>query len=415
MTKLAQNSIRTDLLACFNTALQAVNGQRCVVDYFSSQANLPETGLALVAIGKAAVAMTEGAISALGARIEEGLVITKAGYAVDGFHSHPQIELIESAHPLPNERSLVAGQRLLVFLQGLPEDRTVLFLISGGTSALVEVLPEGLSLAELQAMNAELLAGGMTINEINRVRKRVSLIKGGGLLHYLGERPVLNLLLSDVPDNDTAVIGSGLLDMSQLQSSLPDNLPARVKNILTIQNKPSSSSRRQTGMTTAIIGDNQTACQAAAIAARDKGYQVHVHAGLLTANVNAVSGQIIEQLQGAEAGIHIWGGEPTVCLPVTPGRGGRNQQLALLLAERISLLDNIYILVAATDGSDGPGEDAGGLIDGQTILRGEQAGFNAQQCLQQANAGTFLEASGDLVSTGPTGSNVMDLIIACKT
>lgn len=408
------NGTRQDLLDCFQQALQAVNGGDCVKAYFARQPQPWPAQLSLVAIGKAALSMAEGACEVLGSRIVDGLIITKAMSAMQIVSPHPRLRLIESAHPVPDERSLAAGRALLDFLQDLPAERAVVFLISGGSSALVEVLPPGMALADLQAMNTSLLAGGMGIGEINGVRRAVSMIKGGRLLNYLGERPVFGLLLSDVPGNDPAVIGSGLLVPSQQAIDLPAGLPDSIRELL-----PSAAGQgaapRRAGIEMAIVGDNQMARAAAADCAEAKGYAVWLYPELLTTDVHDVAAQIMMQLAAAAPGIHIWGGEPTLCLPPTPGRGGRNQHLALLLADRIKQQANIQILVAATDGSDGPTEDAGALVDGQTITRGEQEGLLPGECLQAADAGRFLEASGDLISTGSTGSNVMDLMIACKS
>ncbi len=415
MANSSLNPVRADLLDCFQAALRAVNGRDGVCTYFAKQADLPSGKLAMVAIGKAAMAMAEGAASFFGPQISQGLVITKAGYANQAFHKHPDVDVIESAHPLPDERSLVAGQHLIGFLQGLAADLPVLFLISGGSSALVEVLPQGITLSDLQLVNAKMLAAGLSIDEMSRVRKAISCIKGGRLLEHVGERLVMNLLLSDVPNNDPAVIGSGLLIEAKQAISLPVNLPDEVGYVLSkcIDDvRPISS---QVRAETVIVADNKMACEAAAKCARQKGYPVTVYPECLTADVNQVAELIVNQLNHAKAGIHIWGAEPSVCLPENFGRGGRNQHLALLLANRISQRDDLHILVAATDGSDGATDDAGGLVDGKTIRHGENEGFNAKACLDEANAGVFLEASGDLLSTGPTGSNVMDLIIVCKT
>lgn len=415
----ATNSIRTDLLDCFQAALRAVNGRDCVSAYFTKQTNLPRDQLAMVAIGKASFAMAEGAINIFGLQISKGLVITKGAYAGHGGRFHAGIEVSEGAHPVPDTRSLFAGQQLIGFLQGLAVDMPVVFLISGGTSALVEVLAEGVGLADLQRINRSMLGAGLSIGEMNRVRKRLSLIKGGGLLNYLGQRLVINILLSDVPGNDPAVIGSGLLVKSDQTIPLPQNLPEAIKDILTKLPHSETAICNQASVETVIIADNRQACEAAADCARQKGYAVEVHGEFLSDDVNDVAAHLIKYLNHAKPGIHIWGGEPTVCLPEKVGRGGRNQHLALLMANSIKQLDNLHILVAATDGSDGPGyaqgDDAGGLVDGQTIMRGEGENFSVKVCLDEANAGAFLEASGDLISTGPTGSNVADLIIAFKT
>ena len=416
MIESNETSVRHDLLDCFQVALQAVNGRACVAASLGQYADLLQEGCAIVAIGKAALAMTEGARDVLGSNIIGGLVISKEGYAQPLVPLAPAIEIIESAHPVPDERSLLAGQRLIDFIQGLPGEMPILFLISGGASALVDYLTDGFGLTDLQQINSAMLASGMPIGAINQVRKQLSQLKGGGLLNYLGERTIVNLLMSDVPGNDPAVIGSGLLIRSEQPPSLPTDLPDEIIALLSSLKKPHHvHPKHQPKVMTSIVADNQIACQAAARCAIGKGYHVQLQSACLSGDVETVADQMVATLFKAKAGVYIWGGESTVKLPDSPGRGGRNQQLALLLAERIQNQKGIQILVAATDGSDGPTEDAGGLVDGLTISRGEQEGLDARRCLQEANAGAFLEASADLISTGPTGSNVMDLVIACKT
>lgn len=405
---------RNDLLDCFQHALQAVNGRECVKAYFRQNKPL-EGSFALVAIGKAALAMTDGAVDVFAGQIERGLVICKAGFMDGGCAHWPNINVIESAHPVPDERSLAAGQWLVEFISSLPDDMPVLFLISGGASALVEVLPAGMGLEELQKINTSMLASGMTIVEMNRVRKAISQIKGGRLLNYVGKRPVINLLLSDVPGDDPAVIGSGLLIKSSESQELPGNLPRALHELVKNSDEPRLVQPTDVNIQTRIIGSNRLAREAAANRAKQLGYPVRIHEEFLNSDVVELAENIIQQLEAGEAGIHIWGAEATVNLPDNPGRGGRNQHLALLLAERIQKSSNLQILVAATDGDDGVTEDAGAIVDGQTIRRGEQEGMNAMQCITRADAGSFLESSGDLVYTGPTGTNVMDLIIVCKT
>ena len=387
---------RALLLTLYQSALQAVEGRRCVANALrQGEPAFDHKDLALVAVGKAALSMAEGAVEVLGERIQAGLVITKAGYGPARIAHAEHIEIIEGAHPVPDARSLAAGRRLVDFLKALPADVPLLFLTSGGTSSLVEVLPETMNLTDLQQLNDSLLASGLAIAEMNRRRKQASLIKGGRLAGYLNERPVLNLLLSDVPDNALNVIGSGLLVPDERDEFFID--PACLESI---QYK--------------IIADNQQACLAAKAAAEARGLPVRYYDTPLQGEVTQVAHDIMARLTKAKPGIHIWGGEPTVVLPEQPGRGGRNQQLALLLAVAIQQRPELHILVAATDGSDGPTEEAGALVDSETVRRGEQEGMSAQASLQRADAGRFLEASGDLISTGPTGTNVMDIVIAHK-
>ena len=358
----------------------------------------------MLAIGKAAGAMVEGACSGLGDSLCEVLVITKAGHG-----GHPRLgeQWWEGGHPVPDERSLMAGLALLDFLEHLPEGRPLLVLLSGGASALVEVLPEGMVVEQLVEVNRYLLGAGFDIDTINRVRKRLSLIKGGRLLHYLRGRRCVQLLIADVPGDDPAVIGSGPLFPCADQALPP--LPGWIVE-LCLPPAPAV----EVGCESHVIADNRMACEAAAQRAEALGLPVYLHGSLFTGPVEQVARQCCDSLLAGPPGLHVWGGESTVVLPAEPGRGGRNQQLALWAAIYLAGREDVLLLAAATDGSDGPGSDAGGLVDGQTLARGEAEGFSTTRALARANAGAFLEASGDLISTGPTGTNVMDLVLAWK-
>ncbi|HEC05594.1 MAG TPA: DUF4147 domain-containing protein, partial [Thiolapillus brandeum] len=177
---------RRDLLDIYQAALQSVHGERAVARWLSQSDG---ASIAVVAIGKAAPAMMQGALRALEERLLQGLVITRKGYADPRFASHERIIQMESAHPVPDESSLVAGQALLDFIWDHPEKQPLLFLISGGASSLVEVLPAGISLDDLQNLNRWLLGSGLDIHAMNSLRCRISDIKGGGLLRYIAHRP----------------------------------------------------------------------------------------------------------------------------------------------------------------------------------------------------------------------------------
>jgi glycerate 2-kinase len=163
-----------------------------------------------------------------------------------------------------------------------------------------------------------------------------------------------------------------------------------------------------------VIANLRMAREAAAREAEALGYEARVSHAFLSGDAENVGRRLALELQDAWPGVYVWGGEPSVCLPPQPGRGGRNQHLALAAANVIAGRDDIIFLSAGTDGTDGPGEDAGALVDGGTLGRGERDGFKAEACLRSADSGSLLEASGDLINTGPTGTNVMDLIIGLK-
>lgn len=393
---------RRQLLEIYQAALKAVAGDRAVFSWM--QQHPLEGEWAVLAIGKAAGAMLQGARETLGERLREVLVITKADH---GAQARPGELWLEGGHPVPDERSLLAGNALLEFLQGLPEGRPLLVLLSGGTSALAEVLPEGMDAGQLAEVNRYLLGSGLDIDAINRVRKRLSLIKGGRLLPHLRGRRCVQLLIADVPGDDPAVIGSGPLIPASEQE-----LPALPEWIARLCQPPAPVVEAH--CESHIVANNRLACEAAAGRASAMGLPVVLHDALFQGKADQVAQDCCAELLAGPPGLHVWGGESTVVLPAEPGRGGRNQHLALWAAKYLAGQDNVLLLAAATDGSDGPGSDAGGLVDGQTLARGEAEGFSAELALTRANAGAFLEASGDLISTGPTGSNVMDLLLGWK-
>ena len=202
------NSIRLRLLLeLFQAGLDRVSGRRSVARALSASSG----AVWIAAIGKAASAMVLGAHDVLGGSIERTLLITKDGHVAPQIHTLRNVEIHESSHPVPDERSLAAGQRLLKWLSELPLSVEPLFLISGGASSLVEVLEDGVTFEQLAKLNAEGLASGIPIAELNARRSKLSRIKGGGIARLLGDRPARALLISDVPGDDPAVIGSGLL------------------------------------------------------------------------------------------------------------------------------------------------------------------------------------------------------------
>ncbi len=394
------------LLKLLQQGLAAVNGRSCVHAVLR-QVSLPH-GLYLVAIGKAADAMAAGALDAVGGQLHAGLVITRYGHQDTAVYRDPRIVSLEAGHPLPDEQSLAAGNALRLFLANAPANAHFLFLISGGASSLAEVPAEGISLANLRTLNRWLLASGLPIDAVNRIRSAFSRIKGGRLLRDLGGRRAELLLISDVPGDVPAHIGSGLL-LPPDHGLLPE-LPAQFAG-LPRQPPPETDNSRVSVRT---LATNRQAMEAVMTAVLADGLRAYVHDSLPASDALVCGECIAEFLPSAEPGVHIWGGETLVKLPAHPGRGGRNQMLALAVARRISTHEGIYLLAAGTDGTDGNSSDAGALVDGNTVTRGEDAGLDAQDCLARADAGTFLDASGDLVYTGPTGTNVMDLVIACK-
>ncbi len=391
------------LLRWFNTALDVVGGRRCARAAVGRRSF--HGPVSLIAIGKAAVAMAQGAHDGLGEQIEAGFVVTKHGYE----RSLPW-PVLTAGHPLPDQASLDAGGALLVFIDRIPRKNEVLFLLSGGASSLVEVLAPGVELAHLRQLNEWILGSATDIVSANELRKRLSMIKAGRLAQTLAPRAVVCLTISDVPGNDPRSIGSGPLVMSG-GFEPPDSLPDRVLDLIKRTPKALLSAGFD-HVQTEVIATIEDARMAAANAARSEDFEVQLHGPLLTGDILLVGPQLADVLKTSPPGqVNVWGGETTVQLPLQPGRGGRNQSLALAAAIALDGASGQYLLAVGTDGSDGPGNDAGALVDSGTVQRGEAVGYNAQRALASADAGPFLEASGDLIATGPTGTNVMDLVI----
>jgi hydroxypyruvate reductase len=400
---------RHALLDIFTAALRAVDGRASVRNYLN--AHVVDGPVHLIAVGKAACAMTRGAMDALGTRIRDAFIVTKDGYAEP--LSWP---VRESGHPLPDERSLAAGEALLEYLDALPRDARVLVLWSGGASALLEALPVGVDLAQWRRINDWLLGSGLDIVDINRVRKRLSRIKGGRLAAWLAPREVFCLAISDVPGDDPRVIGSGPVTADEQAAPLP-SLPDFVRDALDASpTPPRADNPCFDRVRFQIVANLAAAKAAAAAAAAQRGYRIVVVDDFVAGDAVAAGQRLARSLCAAEnKTVYVWGGETTVTLPPDPGRGGRNQSLALAAAVELAGREDVWFLSGGTDGSDGPTQDAGALVDGGTVVRGAAFGLKARDALARADAGSFLEASGDLIDTGPTGTNVMDLMLGLKT
>ena len=340
----------------------------------------------VAAVGKAAIAMAHGAHEALGAAMARTLIITRDTYGLDALPRAIRPEVWVGSHPVPDERSLAAGERLLAWVDGLPEAAQPLFLISGGASALVEVLQPGATLADLEALTRAALAADVAIGEFNARRRAISRIKGGRLAARLGGRTAQALFVSDVPHDDPAVIGSGLMGPAEGGDRIERRVVASVDH----------------------------ARSAIATRGAEWGLAVHAPAARFAGEATRLAARFAHELLLTPAQLCVWGGESTVQLPPHPGLGGRNQHLALAAARLLAGHAELLLLAAGTDGSDGVSVDAGALVDAETCARLSLAELDPDRCLREADSGRALAASGDLVHTGPTGTNVGDLVIGLK-
>jgi len=396
------------LLEAFTAGVRSVSGRDCVRRWLET--NPLDAAVTVIAIGKAACAMVSGAHDALGPKLHDAFIVTKHGYA-----EPLPWPVRETGHPLPDAASLEAGAALEAFMARIPLEATVLVLLSGGASALLEQLPAGMALAELQRVNDWLLGSGLDIHAMNAVRKRLSRIKGGRLAQQLYPRTVIGLVISDVPGDDPRAIGSGPLSADPRAVEMQD-LPDFIRELLAHATPlPGAGDACFQQVQVTVIASNVNARQAAIESCRQSGISRVSDAGLLVGDAVQAGAQIARTLLNAVPGSAIiWGGETTVHLTAQPGRGGRCQSLALSAAMTFAGQERIWLLAAGTDGGDGPGEDAGALVDGESVARGHLEGLDAHAALDQADAGRFLEASGDLLQTGPTGTNVMDLVVGLR-
>jgi glycerate-2-kinase len=366
--------------------------------------------------GKASAAMAEGIEQLLGDRISEGLIITKYG------HSEPlaHCRIIEAGHPVPDENSLRAGREILDLAASVTDRDSVIFLLSGGASALMEAPVEGVSLSDLQAVNEELLACGAPIHAMNAIRARLSRIKGGGLAEAFKRSTNVVVYLSDVEGGLPAVVGSGpfispshtseiekALEIVQIEERFPKSVVDLIR-----QNAWSRSPANQPPHV--MIGNAQMMRDIAGEVAANLGAkceflppiqgEAKLYPGSITLPPSRSHGKTICQIAVGEPVVHRTGA----------GLGGRAQEMACAFAKVIEGRPDIAILVAGSDGTDGPTDAAGALVDGQTASKALATGFSVERTLADNDSYHFHEAAGSLIKTGPTGTNLNDIVIVAQ-
>ncbi|WP_455376293.1 glycerate kinase type-2 family protein [Kaarinaea lacus] len=406
------NSHREDLTLIYRAALSAVNGKHCVAQYLRD--NPVKGEIYLLAIGKAASAMAKAALEILASQIKKGLIITKPNAGViDG----ENIEFIEAGHPVPDDRSITAGHQLIEFVTGMPSNAKLICLISGGTSSLVEVLPDSVTLEQLIALNEWLLQSGLPIGEMNAIRKRVSRIKGGRLAKMLRGYDVTVLLISDVRGDSPSDIGSGLLFPPTAKDLLinPEDYPEKISRLMqSAPPLPDPEDPCFDQIDFSIVATLKMAINAAQQMAISKGYEVVVHQDYLQGDAIEAGKFIADEIRKVTGAIHIWGGECTVKLPKKHGVGGRCQSLALSAAIALGDEASWCLLAAGTDGSDGTGDVAGVCVDNESFKYARQLFHGngaAEEYLRRADAGSYFQQTNDLLITGATGTNVTDIVL----
>lgn len=428
------------LTEIFQTAVESCQPQKLLPELLSVSSgfihinnhrfNRTETGaICLIAAGKAAGAMAREAEKVFGSLIKEGLCVTKYGHALP----LQRIRVIEAAHPEPDENSLLAGQVVHQLLNRLTGKEILLFLISGGASSLITDLPEGASENELREGYRLLVNSGADIKEINCVRKHLSRIKGGQLAKAAFPAPVISLLVSDVPGDDLQTIGSGITvpDPTSFEDALAvlnkyrltDKFPLSLKIYLEKGSsgqypetpKPGDPAFRFT--INEIIASNKLALNTAISMAEKSGYHIWKTVTPITGETNEEALSFARLLQGYDGPLpafFIRGGESTLRVSGN-GKGGRNQHFALRILGSMKTdwkkQDRFAILCAGTDGTDGPTDAAGALIHTGMLNDPRLSLSSINTHLEQFNAYPLLAEAGGLYKTGPTQTNVMDLVI----
>lgn len=405
-----EQELYQEALQITDSAIQAVKPDAAVKRALSE---MPHSGrIFLVAAGKAAWQMADAAVKTLG-QMEDGVVVTKYGHVKAEI---PGVRCYEAGHPVPDENSFAATERALELVHGLTEKDTVLFLLSGGGSALFEkpLIPG----AELQGITNQLLASGADIVEMNTIRKRLSAVKGGRFAQACAPAKVFSIVLSDILGDPLDMIASGpaVPDSSTCAQALAIaekyhlNLSEQAKALLA-QETP----KVLDNVTTQITGSVRELCAAAAAACRERGYEPILLTDRLCCEAQE-AGSFLGSIVRTHAGrgkklAYIAGGETVVHLTGN-GLGGRNQELALAAAPALAGLEHCCVFSVGSDGTDGPTDAAGGYVDGQTDAALRTAGWDVFAALQNNDAYHAMQAIGGLIITGPTGTNVNDVSVA---
>jgi len=432
-------SMRQQAEEIFRAALKAVDPIEAVFRYVKLVDGALQVGerrfefkdydrILVVGAGKAGAPMARALEDLLGGRISDGVIVVKEGHGLPLQH----VRIHEAGHPVPDERGIRGAEDILSLVSEAGERDLVLCVISGGGSALLVAPAEGISLEDKQEVTRLLLACGADIHEINTVRKHLSRAKGGWLARFAHPATVVTLILSDVIGDDLNVIGSGptvpdpgtfadaegVFKKFDIWDRIPSSVQRRIQLGLKgdIPDTPKSGDVAFQRCYFELVGTNIQALIAASKEAERQGYQPLI----LSSTVEGEAREVVKVLTAIAKEVRssgnplsppaciLCGGETTVTLQ-GDGKGGRNQEFALAAALIIDGMENVVVLSGGTDGTDGPTDAAGAIADGTTVTRAGAKGLDPLNYLRRNDAYHFLQALGDLVITGPTRTNVMDV------
>ena len=437
--------LHNDARAIFEAGLKAVNPVNAVKNHvrldgitLRVQGNEYDItayeNVYVVGMGKAAASMAKAVEDIFGDKLTTGIVNVKYGHTVP----LSKIKTNEAAHPIPDEAGLKGSQEIIELLKDTTDKDLVICLISGGGSALLPLPAGNLKLEDKQAITKSLLECGADIHEINSIRKQISGVKGGRLAVHVYPSTLISLILSDVIGDDLDVIASGptvpdthtfhdcrnIIDKYKLRETVPSRIIEYIELGCSgkIEDTPKADSLVFKRTQNAIVGSNILAVSAAKEKAEELGYNSLILSTFIhgeTEEVAKVHTAIAKEIISSDNPVNkpaciISGGETTVTIE-GKGQGGRNQEFVLAAAIDIDGIDKVVVLSGGTDGIDGPTDAAGAIADGTTITRAEAMGVNAYDYLCENNSYNFFKPLGDLLITGPTNTNVMDLRIVLVT
>ena len=452
--------LRRDALRILAAGLAAVDPVRLVVDALVDDPTVerwsheiasspPPTAAAgpastgggrtlLLAVGKAALGMARGALHVLGDTVDDGIVLVPrtAGGGRPGWLP-PQIRLRTGSHPLPDAETVAAAREVAALARDTRDGDRLLVLISGGGSALLTLPRDGVGLEDVRETTRQLMAAGAPIEELNTVRGGLELLKGGGLARLARPAGILGLILSDVVGDDPAVIASGPLTPAAgspreaetllRRRGIWDELPAAARRALAAPRAdetapsapdPDAPALHGPDPEVRVVGGGAQAMDGAAARARSLGYRTHRLTRTLQGEARNAGRGLARVGMAVQDGVAppappaclLAAGETTVTVTGS-GKGGRNQEVALGAGLALAGREGILVAALGTDGIDGPTDAAGGLGDGSTVERAAEVGLDVEGALRRNDAYPLLEALGDLIRTGPTGTNVADLML----
>lgn len=395
-----------DIISCAVKAADPYDSTRNILNSLNDELM---QSLTVFSIGKAAVPMADAAQSVFGERIKNGLLVTKYSHIGSFFSKY--FDMVEAAHPISDNNSILAAEKALMIAKNLGEGDALLVLLSGGGSALLE---KSVVSAEIQRdITKKLLARGAEIDEINAIRRRISLVKGGKLAAAAYPAKVYTVALSDVLSNDKSVIASGIT----VKESLPKDEFLKIANkylpeyIEIFKTTVSDEEIKINDGGYFFAGDINSLCSAAEKRAKELGYDVADFFRALTGEASDNAARLIAKaLKQSGKNAYVYGGETTVTLK-GGGLGGRNQEMALRAAIELKGKDNIVFASVGSDGTDGPTDAAGGIADGDTYRKMKEKGIDPEAELKNNNSYYALGAADALIVTGPTGTNVNDLTL----